>query len=196
MRQQLQQFTLLVITILSAAVSALQLLYPSYPIPYHTLILTGEAWVSELLQGHPKQIHCKLGVHLHVFQALLSELHSMGHKNSWFIKLEEQLTIFLYCCVTGLTIWHVGERFQKSNETISWWALWLGVRLAMRVFNDLHQFEAISERWTLFSHPRLSTWHMFTCRPQTVMYLHGSATIQSFGHFSRMSGCHRWKSYP
>ena len=110
MRQQLQQFTLLVITILSAAVSALQLLYPSYPIPYHTSILTGEAWVPELMQGHPKQIHFKLGVHLHVFQALLSELRSMGHKNSRFVKLEKQLAIFLYCCVTGLTIQHVVER--------------------------------------------------------------------------------------
>ncbi|KIO14450.1 hypothetical protein M404DRAFT_90975, partial [Pisolithus tinctorius Marx 270] len=42
-----------------------------------------------------------------------------GHKNSKFVTLEEQLTIFLYTCVTGLTIRHVGERFQRSNDTIS-----------------------------------------------------------------------------
>jgi hypothetical protein len=31
--------------------------------PYHTSILTGEGWVLELLNGHPKQIHTELGVH-------------------------------------------------------------------------------------------------------------------------------------
>jgi hypothetical protein len=119
LRQQLQQITLLVIIILSAVASALQSLFPSDPIPYHTSVLTGEAWVLELMRGHPKRIHCELGVHLHVFQALLSELRSTGHTNSRFVTLEEQLAIFLYCCVTGLTIRHVGERFQRSNETIS-----------------------------------------------------------------------------
>ncbi|KIK99048.1 hypothetical protein PAXRUDRAFT_78256, partial [Paxillus rubicundulus Ve08.2h10] len=36
-----------------------------------------------------------------------------------FISLEEQLTIFPYSSVTGLTIRHVGECFQWSNDTIS-----------------------------------------------------------------------------
>ena len=120
MRRRLRHITALLISIvLSAAASALHLLYPNDPIPYHTSILTGEAWVLELMRGHPKQIHCELGVHLHVFQALLSELCSIGRKNSRFVTLEEQLAIFLYCCVTGLTIWHVGEQFQRSNETTS-----------------------------------------------------------------------------
>ena len=35
------------------------------------------------------------------------------------VTLEEQLTIFLYTCVTGLSVRHVGERFQWSNGTIS-----------------------------------------------------------------------------
>ncbi|KAK0440669.1 uncharacterized protein EV420DRAFT_1249896, partial [Desarmillaria tabescens] len=33
--------------------------------------------------------------------------------------LEEQVAIFLYMCVTGLSVRHVGERFQRSNETIA-----------------------------------------------------------------------------
>jgi len=35
------------------------------------------------------------------------------------VPLEEQLAIFLYASVTGLSIRHLGERFQRSNETIS-----------------------------------------------------------------------------
>jgi hypothetical protein len=120
-RQQLRQFTILVVTaILAAAASVLQALYPRDPLPYHTSILTGAGWVSELINGHPERIHCELGVHLHVFQSLLSELRNLGYRNSRFVTLEEQLAIFLYSCVTGLTICHIGERFQRSNGTISW----------------------------------------------------------------------------
>jgi hypothetical protein len=43
----------------------------------------------------------------------------MGHTNSRHVSLEEQLSIFLYTCVTGLAVRHVGERFQRSNDTIS-----------------------------------------------------------------------------
>ena len=35
------------------------------------------------------------------------------------VMLEEQLSIFLYICVTGLLCSHVGEHFQQSNDTIS-----------------------------------------------------------------------------
>jgi hypothetical protein len=84
-----------------------------------TSILTGEGWVLELLTGHPECIRCELGVHRHVFLELITELRRLGHTNSRFVSLEEQLAIFLYTCVTGLTIRHAGERFQRSNETIS-----------------------------------------------------------------------------
>ena len=114
-----QHTALLVSIVINAAVSALLVLYPNDPIPYHTSILTGEAWVLELLTGHPKQIYCELGVHVHVFKALINELRCMGYTSSRFVSLEEQLAIFLYCCVTGVTVRHAGERFQRSNETIS-----------------------------------------------------------------------------
>jgi len=87
--------------------------------PYHTSILTGEGWVMELLAGHHKRIRCELGVHHHVFLELIQELRQLGHDRSKYVSLEEQLAIFLYMSVTGLTIRHVGERFQRSNETIS-----------------------------------------------------------------------------
>ena len=89
------------------------------PEPYHTSILTGEGWVTELLHGHPERIRCELGVHQHVFLELIQELRRLGHDRSKYVSLEEQLAIFLYMSVTGLTIRHVGERFQRSNETIS-----------------------------------------------------------------------------
>ncbi|KIM64947.1 hypothetical protein SCLCIDRAFT_1164605, partial [Scleroderma citrinum Foug A] len=41
------------------------------------------------------------------------------HQASTHISLEEQLAIFLYICVTGLPIRHIGERFQRSNDMIS-----------------------------------------------------------------------------
>ncbi|KAF9060559.1 hypothetical protein BDP27DRAFT_1177700, partial [Rhodocollybia butyracea] len=44
----------------------------------------------------------------------------LGFETSRYgITVDEQLAIFLYTCVTGLSIRHVGERFQHSNETIS-----------------------------------------------------------------------------
>jgi hypothetical protein len=73
----------------------------------------------ELLASHPEQIRCELGVCHHVFAELITELHVMGYTNSKYVSLKEQLAIFLYASVTGLTIHHLGERFQQSNETIS-----------------------------------------------------------------------------
>jgi hypothetical protein len=58
-------------------------------------------------------------MHLHVFTAFVAELRACGMSDSCHIILEEQAAIFLYMCVTGLSIRHVGERFQHANETIS-----------------------------------------------------------------------------
>jgi hypothetical protein len=49
----------------------------------------------------------------------------MGHSDAHEVMLEEQLAIFLYTCVTGLTICHIGERFQHANGTISQCAFFL-----------------------------------------------------------------------
>jgi hypothetical protein len=119
-QRRLRQIATLIVSIILAATAAvLESIQTKQPEPYHTSILTGDAWVMELLTGHPERIRCELGVHRHVFVELVNVLRQMGHSNSRFISLEEQLAIFLYMCVTGLTIRHVGERFQRSNETIS-----------------------------------------------------------------------------
>jgi hypothetical protein len=85
----------------------------------HTSALTGLGWVDELIEGHPDRIRIALGVRLPVFKALLATLRKMGYDDSRHVKLREQLAIFLYTCVTSLTTRHVGERFQRSNGTIS-----------------------------------------------------------------------------
>ncbi|KAF7329125.1 Transposon en spm sub-class [Mycena kentingensis (nom. inval.)] len=90
------------------------------PIPYHTSVLSGQAWVNELYNSpHPDRILCELGVRKHIFNILIEELRYLGYTQSRYVSLEEKLAIFLYSCVTGLSIRHVGERFQRSNETIS-----------------------------------------------------------------------------
>ncbi|KAF9459378.1 hypothetical protein BDZ94DRAFT_1171745 [Collybia nuda] len=37
-------------------------------------------------------------------------------------------------CVTGLSIWHVGERFQRSHETMSKCFTWIFALLSSGVF--------------------------------------------------------------
>ena len=107
----------MVSTIIAAAMEIISGLYDRES--YHTSVLSGHAWVMELLNGHPGRIRCELGVNHQTFDLLLANLHTMGYKDSCHVKLEEQLAIFLYTCVTGLSTRHVGERFQRANSTIS-----------------------------------------------------------------------------
>ena len=118
--QRIVQYAVLLLSILiNATGNVVASMYPKSPEPYHTSALSGEGWVIELLTGHPERIRCELGIHAPAFATLISELRALGHTDSKFVSLEEQLAIFLYTSVTGLSIRHVGERFQHSNETIS-----------------------------------------------------------------------------
>ena len=96
--------TLLISILITASGVLLESFYSKDPEPYCTSALLGEEWLMELLTGHPECIHCELVMHAHVFRELISELCHNGCKNSRYISLEEQLAIFLYTCVTGLTI--------------------------------------------------------------------------------------------
>jgi hypothetical protein len=117
-QEQILRFVAYFINVLIPAV--IQIIQQRYvKQPYHTSVLTGQGWVDELVLGHPLRIRTELGVSLEVFQALISKLREMGHRASKHVKLEEQLAIFLYACVTGLPVRHLGERFQRSNETVS-----------------------------------------------------------------------------
>ncbi|THU82989.1 hypothetical protein K435DRAFT_616682, partial [Dendrothele bispora CBS 962.96] len=63
---------------------------------YHTSALSGHAWTLELIHGHPDRIYTELGMRLHVYLTLLSELRLMGLQDTKYITLEESLAIFLY----------------------------------------------------------------------------------------------------
>jgi hypothetical protein len=57
---------------------------------------------------------------LHVFLAFISQLRAVGGRSdSRHVTLREQAAIFLYTCVTGLSLRHAVERFQPSVDTIS-----------------------------------------------------------------------------
>ena len=92
---------------------------------YHTSQLSGADWVDELIAGHPDRIWTELGVRLHVFLILVHELRLLGLKDGREVGVNEQVAIFLYMCVTGLSVRHVGERFQRANETVSKYFIYL-----------------------------------------------------------------------
>ena len=105
----IQKYAILFMSIILTATRVLVDSLFARPEPYHTSILTGEGWVMELLSGHSNRICCELRVSHDVFAALISELQDMGQGDSKYVSLGEQLAIFLYICVTGLTIRHAGE---------------------------------------------------------------------------------------
>ena len=123
--QQLLQY--LALFTFAAGAAALAYGLPLYnKTPYHTSAFTGADWVLELLDGHPERIRNKLGVHKHVFHSLIAALdeHGFGSSPRGHVYVEEQLAIFLYTCVTGLSLRHVSERFQRANETTSKFVLY------------------------------------------------------------------------
>jgi hypothetical protein len=96
------------------------LLLSSPRVPMHTSILTGRAWLDELLVGHPERFKRQLGVAKHVFHRLSKELQQLsGLCNSKYVTADEQLAIFLHLARTGDSNRMLQERFQCGGETIS-----------------------------------------------------------------------------
>lgn len=91
----------------------------SVPCPWHNSAFTGHMWVNELLNGHPGWLCQNLSVSKLVFSYLKHALQLMGCVDGCAVKVSEQLAIFLYTCVTGLSFGHVAKRFQRSPATIS-----------------------------------------------------------------------------
>lgn len=90
------------------------------PEPYHTSALSGRAWVQELLNGHRDRMKDNLALRPIVFQRLEKELIIRGGlRHRQHVDTTEQLAIFLFQIVTNNSICTTGERFQRSNETIS-----------------------------------------------------------------------------
>jgi hypothetical protein len=87
--------------------------------PYHTSALFGADWVHELLTGHPERIRNELGIYQSTFTMLVKAMQSNGLQSSRHVSIEEQLAIFLYTTVIGLSCTHVGEHFQRSSSIIT-----------------------------------------------------------------------------
>jgi hypothetical protein len=86
----------------------------------HTSILTGEAWVRELLAGHPVRFQRSMGMAKHVFRRLVLELQVFaGLHPTKYVSMNEQVAIFLFICVKGESNRQAQERFQRSGDTIS-----------------------------------------------------------------------------
>jgi hypothetical protein len=90
------------------------------PIPMRNSILTGEMWVQELLNGHHLRIQEQLGVSSEDFEALVTDMQQQGliHISRLGVTPQEQIAIFLHLARTGTSIRMLGERFQRSNDTI------------------------------------------------------------------------------
>jgi hypothetical protein len=91
--------------------------------PYHTCPFSGIDWVHNLMEGNPRRFRNVLGVNLDVFKKLLHALRKIGYSDSKYVQLEEQLAIFLWGCVSGVSTEQLGERFQRSKDTISKYVL-------------------------------------------------------------------------
>lgn len=92
------------------------------PLPrsMHTSILTGRAWLDEVLLGHPDRCHRELGMSALEFSLLWAELAAIGGlADSRFVSSQEQLAIFVYWMVHGSSQRELQERFQRSGDTIS-----------------------------------------------------------------------------
>jgi hypothetical protein len=180
-RQRIIRYSALIISIIvSSTANILQSLYVREP--YHTSALSGEAWVLELLCGHPNRICMELGISVEVFSNHVQELRDIGYQNSRNVSLEEQLAIFLYMCVTGLTIRHVGERFQRSNETISRRAKF---SCSQDYFNGILMVDIFKKSYP-FSPLLPSTQSMYNYQRLAIRFPIASGAIPNFGHILRM----------
>ncbi|GKB01291.1 hypothetical protein Tco_0829335 [Tanacetum coccineum] len=80
----------------------------------------GEDWMKDVLNGN--SIHCvnAFRMHPHIFKKLCRELQANYElKSSDKMSALEKLGIFVYTLALGVSNRDVGERFQRSGETIS-----------------------------------------------------------------------------
>ena len=91
-----------------------------YKEPCMTSSLTGEIWIKELINGHPIRCVNALRMEPDLFVRLSKELYSKyGLRPSNRMSIFEKVGIFLYTLALGVSNRVVGERFQRSGDTIS-----------------------------------------------------------------------------
>ncbi|XP_020270930.1 uncharacterized protein LOC109846115 [Asparagus officinalis] len=91
-----------------------------YKEPCMTSHQRGEDWMREILNGHPIRCVNAFRMESRVFLLLCEELQSKyGLTPSRNMTVVEKVGIFVYTIALGLSNRDVGERFQRSGETIS-----------------------------------------------------------------------------
>ncbi len=92
-------------------------------IPCRTLSLTGEQWVQDVLNGHPRRCQEQFRMSASVFLSLEkwiethTEIRNSRHHAG--ISVRQKLAIFLWIAGHGASNRDAQERFQHSGQTIS-----------------------------------------------------------------------------
>jgi hypothetical protein len=82
--------------------------------------MTGQQFMDEQLAGHPEVFYDNFGMHKHVFRRLLKTLQTKTDlSDTKYVLAIEQLGIFLYAVITGLSVRKLENRFQRSKDTIT-----------------------------------------------------------------------------
>jgi hypothetical protein len=108
--------------VVATAVAAVALHWGQYydKEPRNVSRMTGQEWMEEQLDGHPGVFYDTFGMHKHVFRNLLKVLtEKTGFSDTKHVSAVEQLGIFLYAVITGLSIRKLENRFQRSKDTIT-----------------------------------------------------------------------------
>jgi len=91
-----------------------------YKEPCMTSLQTGENWMNEILNGHPIRCVNAFRMEPNLFTKLCEDLQSKyGLQPSKKMTVVEKVGIFVYTLAMGASNRDVGERFQRSGETIS-----------------------------------------------------------------------------
>ena len=80
--------------------------------------LSSEAYVQELLNGHPRRFKEVLRMQKPTFLKLCDELRGAGLKRTLQISVEQQLAMFLQIVGHHHSNRNIQERFQHSGETV------------------------------------------------------------------------------
>ncbi|CAH9131108.1 unnamed protein product [Cuscuta epithymum] len=91
-----------------------------YKEPCMASALSGEAWMQEVLNGHPIRCVNAFRMSPDLFARLCKDLQSKYDlTSSDKITIEEKVGIFIYTLALGLSNRDVAERFQRSGDTVS-----------------------------------------------------------------------------
>ncbi|KAF0729570.1 hypothetical protein Ae201684P_001084 [Aphanomyces euteiches] len=88
--------------------------------PKRVSVLTGSAWVQELLSGNDDRFEEVARMPKDVFMALVQELLEQGQlKPTKQVSANEQVAMYLYFAGHHASSANLQERFQHSGETIT-----------------------------------------------------------------------------